>query len=259
MQEKISELLLHQIPGVCRLTKQCVDHMSGMLVEDTPQNAADVQELMGEYFRNGGKLTTQEINKICQKIFDALEKEQLIKKEQKHTLAAERLPDEVILSELDFYLEKDTEIIKFEDLFKEQVATNTNEQIQKKDRKEKLRQKEDIKAQEAYEKHIKTIKDQKTHIPPARVRHSKADQDGKKLDIVIDKLSIIVGGRALLEDTSLQLIYGQKYGLVGRNGIGKTCLMNALARYEYENAEKFRHVQVLLVEQEISETDKNPV
>ncbi|CAD8202132.1 unnamed protein product [Paramecium pentaurelia] len=259
MQEKICELLWLQIPGVCRLTQQCVHHMSGMLVEDTPQNAADVQELLGEYFRNGGKLTTQEINKICQKIFDNLGKEQLIKKEKKHTLAAEQLPEEIILSEMDFYLEKESETIKFEDLFKEQVATNTNEQIQKKDRKEKLRQKEDVKAKEAYEKHIKTIKEQKTHIPPARVRHSKADQDGKKLDIVIDKLSIIVGGRALLEDTNLQLIYGQKYGLVGRNGIGKTCLMNALARYEYENADKFRHIQVLLVEQEISETDKNPV
>ena len=36
-------------------------------------------------------------------------------------------------------------------------------------------------------------------------------------------------------------------------------LMNALARYEYENAEKFRHVQVLLVEQEIAETDRTPI
>lgn len=35
--------------------------------------------------------------------------------------------------------------------------------------------------------------------------------------------------------------------------------MNALARYEYENAEKFRHVQVLLVEQEIAETDRTPI
>ena len=54
------------------------------------------------------------------------------------------------------------------------------------------------------------------------------------MDLTLDKISVIVGGRALLEDTSVKLAYGRKYGLVGRNGIGKTCFMNALARSEFE-------------------------
>jgi ATPase subunit of ABC transporter with duplicated ATPase domains len=66
------------------------------------------------------------------------------------------------------------------------------------------------------------------------------------MDITLDKLSIIVGGRALLEDTSLKLNAGKKYGLVGRNGIGKTCLMNALARYEFDKIPPWIHI--LLVE-----------
>lgn len=66
------------------------------------------------------------------------------------------------------------------------------------------------------------------------------------MDIMLDKIQIIVGGRMLLEDSQLKLVYGRKYGLVGRNGIGKTCLMNALARYEFEKIPK--HVQILLVE-----------
>jgi ATP-binding cassette subfamily F protein 3 len=41
---------------------------------------------------------------------------------------------------------------------------------------------------------------------------------------------LIIAGKALLEGTNVKLAYGRKYGLVGRNGIGKTCLMNALAR-----------------------------
>ena len=41
---------------------------------------------------------------------------------------------------------------------------------------------------------------------------------------------MIIAGKTLLENTNLRLAYGKKYGLVGRNGIGKTCLMNALAR-----------------------------
>ncbi len=41
------------------------------------------------------------------------------------------------------------------------------------------------------------------------------------------------GGKTLLEDTHLKLAEGRKYGLIGRNGIGKTCFMNALARGEF--------------------------
>jgi len=51
----------------------------------------------------------------------------------------------------------------------------------------------------------------------------------------------------LLEGTNLKLAYGKKYGLVGRNGIGKTCLMNALARGEFPKTPT--HLQILLVEQ----------
>jgi len=72
---------------------------------------------------------------------------------------------------------------------------------------------------------------------------------------VLDNISVIVGGRALLEDTKLKLAYGRKYGLVGRNGIGKTCFMNALARAEFEATPK--HIQILLVEQEITGMDKS--
>ena len=74
------------------------------------------------------------------------------------------------------------------------------------------------------------------------------------MDIFIDKLSIIVGGRALLEDTQLKMTHGRKYGLIGRNGIGKTCLMNSLARMEFEKIP--RYIQVLLVEQEIEGNEK---
>jgi ATP-binding cassette subfamily F protein 3 len=43
----------------------------------------------------------------------------------------------------------------------------------------------------------------------------------------------VFGGKTLLEDTHLKLAEGRKYGLIGRNGIGKTCFMNALARGEF--------------------------
>lgn len=70
-------------------------------------------------------------------------------------------------------------------------------------------------------------------------------------------MNVIIGGRALLEDAKLRLTYGRKYGLIGRNGIGKTCFMNALARCEFEGMPK--HLQILLVEQEMKGNHKSPV
>jgi ATP-binding cassette subfamily F protein 3 len=65
---------------------------------------------------------------------------------------------------------------------------------------------------------------------------------------------LVIAGKTLLEATNLKLAYGRKYGLVGRNGIGKTCLMNALARGEFPKMPNY--LQILLVEQELRDTSK---
>jgi ATP-binding cassette subfamily F protein 3 len=66
-----------------------------------------------------------------------------------------------------------------------------------------------------------------------------------KRDINIDKVTLIVGGKVLLEDCRLQIPWGRTFGLIGRNGIGKTCLLAALARGEFGS---FDGLQVILVE-----------
>ena len=66
---------------------------------------------------------------------------------------------------------------------------------------------------------------------------------------MVDNISLIVGGKALLEGANLQLVNGRKYGLVGRNGIGKTSLLAALARGDFPKVP--RNLQILLVEQEV--------
>lgn len=55
---------------------------------------------------------------------------------------------------------------------------------------------------------------------------------------MIDNLTLIVGGRNLLEDSRLHLPHGKKFGLVGRNGIGKTCLLTAVVRGDFGKMRK---------------------
>jgi ATP-binding cassette subfamily F protein 3 len=91
----------------------------------------------------------------------------------------------------------------------------------------------------------------KERIPPPQVKHDKGTAFVK--DIMIPNVTIIVGGKTLLDSSIVKLVRGKKYGLVGRNGIGKTCLINAISRNEIE---KFPiGVHTLQVEQEIEGDD----
>lgn len=89
------------------------------------------------------------------------------------------------------------------------------------------------KIKEHFERFRKEMLNNDNKLPPITVRHFR-NGEGKSLDLVLDNITLIVGGRALLEETKIKLSYGRKYGLVGRNGIGKTCLMNSLARSEFD-------------------------
>lgn len=68
-------------------------------------------------------------------------------------------------------------------------------------------------------------------------------------------VTVIAGGKALLDKAVVRFTRGRKYGLVGRNGIGKTTLINALCRKEIEKMPQNLHI--LQVEQEVVGDDKS--
>lgn len=93
----------------------------------------------------------------------------------------------------------------------------------------------------------------KKKVPPPRVIHDKSDSS--KADIYLPNVTVIAGGKALLEKAVVRLARGRKYGLVGRNGIGKTTLLNAMCRREIERMPHNLHI--LQVEQETVGDDKS--
>lgn len=91
----------------------------------------------------------------------------------------------------------------------------------------------------------------KEDVPPPVVRHNKGKNF--KCDINLP-VNIIVGGNHLIEDTDLLLVQGCKYGLIGRNGIGKTCLIDAISSADIEGFPK--NIHTLQVEQEVDPDER---
>ncbi|KRX05641.1 P-loop containing nucleoside triphosphate hydrolase [Pseudocohnilembus persalinus] len=126
----------------------------------------------------------------------------------------------------------------------------------KKNKKSKKREKLQKNFLEKERKQIEETGGNISDLPPIRVRHDRDASNGN-LDIILDNINVSAGGKDLLINTSFQVNYGQKYGFVGRNGIGKTTFLSALARGDLEGVPK--HIQILAVEQEISGIQKTPL
>merc|ERR1711991_901731 len=76
----------------------------------------------------------------------------------------------------------------------------------------------------------------------------KADSLSK--DIFIERYSMSTpdGATVLLDNTSLKINSGRKYALIGKNGYGKTTLLNNMASYNIEGFPT--HVRMVHVHQE---------
>jgi energy-coupling factor transporter ATP-binding protein EcfA2 len=73
-------------------------------------------------------------------------------------------------------------------------------------------------------------------------------------DLCLESISVSNGGAELISDCDVTLVWGRKYGLVGRNGAGKSTFLRALSGGEIKGVPS--NCQILHVEQEISGGDE---
>jgi len=75
-------------------------------------------------------------------------------------------------------------------------------------------------------------------------------------DIEISSFSIILYGREMIADTTLQLNFGRRYGLIGHNGSGKTSMLIVLAAREVPIPE---HIDIWLLSTEARPSDRSAI
>ncbi|ESZ93283.1 ATP-binding cassette sub-family F member 2 [Sclerotinia borealis F-4128] len=72
-------------------------------------------------------------------------------------------------------------------------------------------------------------------------------------DVKITSASLVFHGRVLLNDTTLELTYGRRYGLLGENGCGKSTLLKAIDMREYPVPD---HVDIYLLNEGAPPSDQ---
>lgn len=70
----------------------------------------------------------------------------------------------------------------------------------------------------------------------------------RSMDIRIENFDVSYGNKVLLQNADVLLAQGRRYGLVGRNGLGKTTLLRMISGKQLKIAS---HISILHVEQEV--------
>ncbi|KAG9014784.1 hypothetical protein FRB94_010631 [Tulasnella sp. JGI-2019a] len=99
---------------------------------------------------------------------------------------------------------------------------------------------EAAKRQQAYE-------DLFLKVNPMDARTS-ASSKGKSKDVHLTNIDVSFGSHRILSGASLTLAHGRRYGIIGRNGVGKSTLLRHIALREVPIPD---HIMILFVEQEI--------
>jgi len=87
---------------------------------------------------------------------------------------------------------------------------------------------------------------------PIKLHEAVEDNQSRTKDIKLEGVTMALTSLELLNDINIVFSHGHKYGLVGRNGIGKTTFLKHLAAHAFPGIPK--HLQILHIEQEIEGT-----
>ena len=225
------------------------NYIVNMIYIDKPENENELKILIGDYLSDRIKYPEDKKNQICKDINLKLHKFGI--KGSRKAIIAERLKNPIKLSDVNVgskntitSLSFDPNALTFQmDKMYAQGIVQSEKKVEFKFDKRKIKEME--KFMEEKEKIRESIEE-------VTLNHDK--DESHKIDININTFTIHIGGKTLLEDASLKIAFGRRYVLIGRNGVGKTTLLNHIMRKEIDGVPK--NLQIVHVEQETIITEK---
>ena len=212
-----------------------IKYISQMIRVDRPDNESDLKTLIGDYLSDRLRYPEDKTLPICKDILKKLQKFRI--KGNRKAIIADRLQNSVRLNDIKVgsgntitSLSFDPNALTFEmdRMYAQGIESSS---IQK--RPEYVADKEKIKAMQQF---MEEMRKQKETLEEVTIYHDK--DESHRVDIIVPNFTIHIGGKTLIDDASLKISFGRRYVLIGRNGIGKTTLLNHIVRKEIDGIPK---------------------
>ena len=232
-----------------------LDYIANMIYTDRPENENDLKLLIGDYLSDSLKYPDDKQDQICKEINNKLHKNGI--KGVRKAIVAEKLKNPIRLCDIHVGSKNTITSLSFdpnaltyqlEKFYAKGMETSNNNTennnvfvISEEKRK-------------AMKEFMDEQKRQKEAIEEITLNHNK--DESHKVDINVPTFTLHIGGKTLLDDATLKISFGHRYCLIGRNGIGKTTLLNHIVRKEIDGIPK--NIQIVHVEQEVI-MNENPL
>ncbi|EFA76464.1 ABC transporter-related protein [Heterostelium album PN500] len=223
-----------------------VDYICGVFEDEAVTNDMDeLIEILSPFLEDVA--VDQEVNSLCKSLVEKMVVAGVVKVGKKSTL--QQLTQPVSLQKLDDRVDAAVAWMKPE----ENISIVNREQLEANERRYNARkearlarEERKVLRQNAALAAIQQMKAQQTMLM-STVRGTNLSRD-----IHVENFSLNYGKMDLLINSDLHLNFGRKYGLIGRNGTGKTTLLRHIASREIEITNS---LSILHVEQEVHGSD----
>ncbi|PKA53214.1 ABC transporter F family member 3 [Apostasia shenzhenica] len=243
---EMASSVVHEVLGwrAQEVDKPIIDYITNVLADedfDFGDDGEGAYEAIGELLVDSECVRDpSEGRLVCSKLSEKFGKHGLVKPKQ----AVRSLATPVRM-----YEGMDEDVVP-----KKQTEAQDGPMLSERDRAkiERRTRKEERQREAQYQMHLAEMEAVKAGMPVVCVNHD--NETGAVIrDIHMENFTVSVGGRDLITECSVTLSFGRHYGLVGRNGTGKTSFLRHMALHAIEGIPK--NCQILHVEQEVTGDD----
>ncbi|RXW11493.1 hypothetical protein EST38_g14362, partial [Candolleomyces aberdarensis] len=255
--EDIAEEIRTALPGTEEII---VLYLSGYLVDDAGEDE-DVLNIAHEILQSVAGEKKKQLEDLMAKLNDMLE-EQLAARQKKKAQPKLQKLDKVmdmgknqVSNTLMF-----SEGVDLESINKGKASRVDMKKLEKQEAKlrakiEKRAKRDLYEGSKLLDQHKKqqTYEEMFMKINPLE---ASASAKNKSKDIHLPSIDVNFGSNRILSGASLTLAHGRRYGIIGRNGVGKSTLLRHIAMREVPIP---AHITILFVEQEIIGDDTTAI
>ncbi|NWI67212.1 ABCF3 protein, partial [Todus mexicanus] len=213
------------------------------------ESAAELEEAVGELLREVSQDAKDEgaIREICQRLFNTLQLD-----EGRAQRCSQVLLDAPIqLSQItDGYADAGADLLPGLLLKRGQTSVVNAKKLEKAEARLKAKQDKRME-KDSMKSSGPLVLEEASASQASSKKETRMESSGKNksYDVRIENFDVSFGERVLLTGADLNLAFGRRYGLVGRNGLGKTTLLKMIASRSLRIPS---HISILHVEQEVA-------